>query len=138
MNNSGFRLYRYINYSPIQMCGSHLGGKNVHSVNILNRFSNLSSSFAFGTTRYMPVSVPPSKNIDPHCKTQPYTVPKLGNRDFQSYNNRNTDLNIARHLHQVHLKRQQEHSITGRRYRTAQISACVNVFRTIRLFSHLV
>lgn len=56
----------------------------------------------------------------------------------QSYNNRNTDLNIARHLHQVHLKRQQEHSITGRCYGTAKKSACVHVFRTIRLFSHLV
>lgn len=120
------------------MCGSHLGGKNVHSVDILHRFSNLSSRFASGTTHYMPVSVPPSKNIDPHCKTQPYTVPKLGNCDFQSFNNRNTDLNIARHLHQVHLKCQQEHSITGRRYRTAKISACVNVLITIRLFWHLV
>lgn len=77
--------------------------------------------------------------VGPHCKTQSYTVPKLwGNCDFQSYNNRNTDLNMARHLHQMHLKRWQEHSITGRCYRIAKISACVNVFITIRLFSRLV
>lgn len=64
-----------------------------------------------------------------------YTVSKLGNRDFQSYNNRNSDLNIARHLHRCTWSVSRN---IARCYRIAKISACVNVFITIKMFSRSV
>lgn len=140
LNNSGFSLYKYVNYSPIQMCGSHLGGKNVHLPTYLYVLvSEVYKSFITFRFRHNLCLLIICRHLFLHwkyrliAKHQSYTVSKLGNHDFQSYNN--SDLNIARHLHQVHLKCQQEYSIAGRCCRIAKISACVNVFITIRMFS---
>lgn len=107
---------------------------------LFQRFTNLLSFFVFGITCLLIIChyLFLLRKYRLIAKHQSHTVSKLGNRDFQSYNNRNSDLNIARHLHQVHLKRQQEYSIPGRGYRIAKISACVNVFITIKMFSRSV